>query len=602
MNTPGNRRFLFLVFLGALALSFLLYGNSLKGDFVYDDHFFADRQELRSPDSLFKIWTEPYLPQHVASGLYRPFAVFSFALNFIIFGSSTASFHFINILLNGAVIFLVFLLVLKLFQNKRLALFSASFFAFMPLHTEAVDFIKSRDEILAAFFALLSWLIFISAVETGQKIKLKKIWLSAVLFLFAVMSKELIIVLPVLFLMAYLIRQKPSWRELFKIGVVFLATSIFYMLLRFQVLGDYAFGKDDAFFAINPIGFVDFWTRFWTAFKIAFIYIGKAFVPLNLSATYHYNQLTMVANPLASWSALGGMVLLGILIFMAASRRFRTTPAALGALAFLIPYLVISKFIFKSGDLLAERWLYFPSVGLSVIGGFVFHWIWSKKKTAGLIIFGAVLLMYSIILIPRNRIWSSEETLFKSMIKTAPQSVQGYANLANFFMKNNRLDEAREAAEKGFKIYPDYSPLLNVIGAIAFKDNNYDLAKTAFSRAIELSPKIPLAYGNLGRLYYGSGEYDKAADVLERAIGLYAVKPKPTDIFLYALSLTQNKRYGDSIIAVKKYFSDEMDKAQFKFIMALNYFKMGNLAEAKKYFDWNPEKTEAEKIKMLHNF
>jgi len=106
----------------------------------------------------------------------------------------------------------------------------------------------------------------------------------------------------------------------------------------------------------------------------------------------------------------------------------------------------------------------------------------------------------------------------------------------------------------------------------------------------------------LGRLYYGSGEYDKAADVLERAIGLYAVKPKPTDIFLYALSLTQNKRYGDSIIAVKKYFSDEMDKAQFKFIMALNYFKMGNLAEAKKYFDWNPEKTEAEKIKMLHNF
>ena len=117
-----GRNFLFFIFLGALALSFLLYGNSLKGDFVYDDHFFADRAELRSPAYLFKVWTEPYLPQHIASGLYRPLTVFSFALNFIIFGNSPLSFHVVNILLNGAVIFLVFLLVFKLFKNKTLAL------------------------------------------------------------------------------------------------------------------------------------------------------------------------------------------------------------------------------------------------------------------------------------------------------------------------------------------------------------------------------------------------------------------------------------------------------------------------------------------------
>ncbi|MEK7154178.1 MAG: tetratricopeptide repeat protein [Patescibacteria group bacterium] len=596
-----GRYFLFLIFLSALALSFLLYGNGINGSFVYDDHFFTDRQELNSPGYLSKIWLEPYLPQHVASGLYRPLAIFSFALNFIVFGQSAVSFHLINVLLNGTVIFLVFLLVSRIFKDKTMAILSALFFAFLPIHTEAVSFIKSRDEIMSALFGILSWLAFISATA-GDQVNSKKIWLSAFLFLLAVMSKELIIILPALFFGVYMIRQKPNWSAIFKTGFVFLVVAVFYMFLRFKALGNYAFGTDDTFFVINPISFVDFWTRFWTAFKIAFVYIGKAFVPINLSATYHYNQLTLVDNLLGSWQAISGMAILGGLIFLAISKKFRNTPLSVGALAFLIPYAVISKFIFKSGDLLAERWLYFPSLGLSIIGAYVFSLILARKKMMGILAFGAVLAIYAFVIIPRNKVWSSEENLFKSMVKTAPKSVQGYTNLANFYMKNDRLDEAREAAEKGFNIYKDYSPLLNVIGAIAFKDGNYDLARTAFLKAVELSPKIPLAYSNLGRLYYSSEEYDKAAEALEKAIGLYSIRPKPTDIFLYALSLIKARRYDDSIKTVNRYFSNDMDNSQVRFILAINYFKMGNLAEARKYFDWNPGKTDAEKIKILRSF
>ena len=151
-----------MLFAGAIALSFLLYGNSLKGEFVYDDNFFADRIELRSPEHILKIWTEPYLPQNLAAGLYRPFAVFLFALDFILFGESPVSFHLINIVLNGIVVFLVFLLVFKIFGDRKLAVIAALFFAFLPIHTESVAFIKSRDEILAALFAIWSWLLFIS--------------------------------------------------------------------------------------------------------------------------------------------------------------------------------------------------------------------------------------------------------------------------------------------------------------------------------------------------------------------------------------------------------------------------------------------------------
>ena len=203
-----NRKF-WLFLIGAVALSFLLYGNSLKGGFVYDDNFFADRPELRDSSSLLRVWTEPYLPQNLAAGLYRPLAVFSFALNFILFGESPVSFHLVNIILNGIVIFLVFLLVLKIFGDRKLASIAALFFAFLPIHTESVAFIKSRDEILATLFAIWSWLLFISATEGGNRLNWKKIAQSTLLFLLAVFSKELIIIVPALFLAVFWIRPAP---------------------------------------------------------------------------------------------------------------------------------------------------------------------------------------------------------------------------------------------------------------------------------------------------------------------------------------------------------------------------------------------------------
>ena len=598
-----DKKFLVLVFFGAMALSFLLYGNSLGGEFVYDDHFFSDRQELRNIGSIFTIWTESYTPQNISAGLYRPLSVLTFIFNFVFFGESAFSFHLVNVIFNGIAIFLVFILIRNLFKNRELAFFSALFFAFLPIHTESVVFIKSRDEILMAIFAVLSWITFILATENSEnKVNIKKIIISSLFFLLAVLSKELIVVLPLLMTFVFWVRRGVFFKKTIGMLLPFGVIGLTYLALRYKVLGDYAFGKDDSFFVINPLGNADLLTRFSTAFKIAFIYIGKTFVPWNLSATYHYNQVLLISNIFMSWQAVVGLALLAGLILFAVSKKTMRTPLGIGAISFLVSYLIISKFIFKHGDFLAERWMYFPSVGLSMIGGYFLFFIYQKNKKASMTISTVLFSVYTAIIIPRNLVWSSDEALFKSMTTTAPDSVQGYANLANFYMKNNRLNEAKQAAEAGFSIYQDYSPLINVIGAIAFKDNNYDLAEKSFLRAIELAPKIPLSYSNLGRLYYGAGEYEKAEEALSIGIELYPLRPKPADLFLYALSLVKNRKYSESIGVVNKYFSSEMDNSQVRFILSLNYIKSGNIGEAKKYFDWNADKTESEKIKILRDF
>src|SRR3989344_1119386 len=160
-----NFRHLLAVFIISILTSFFLYGNTLSGEFVWDDHFFAGRRELRDPGHLVRLWIEPLDIDVDTPRSYRPMLTFSSALNFLLTGNSPVSFHAISVFLNGVVVFLVYLLVFKLYSSTRLAFFSSILFAFFPIHTEAVAQIKSRDEILATLFILLSQLLFLKATE-----------------------------------------------------------------------------------------------------------------------------------------------------------------------------------------------------------------------------------------------------------------------------------------------------------------------------------------------------------------------------------------------------------------------------------------------------
>src|SRR3989344_2682953 len=158
-----KRYVIVVVFIFSILVSFFLYANSISGTFLYDDIAISSRPELRQASYLPKIWVEPYYPNDPEAGGFRPFVIFAFATHFIIFGDSPSGFHVVNILLNGFVTFLLFLVILRLFGKLSLAFVAAGLFAFFPIHSEAVAFIKSQDELWAAVFTLLSWLVFLQA-------------------------------------------------------------------------------------------------------------------------------------------------------------------------------------------------------------------------------------------------------------------------------------------------------------------------------------------------------------------------------------------------------------------------------------------------------
>lgn len=589
----------FLLFGIFIVLSFLLYGNTIGGDFVYDDFFLAERKDLREASHLLHVWSEPLLPNNITAGLFRPLTVFSFNLNFVLFGESPLSFHILNIILNGFIIFLIFILCQRLFKNWLLSLFITLLWAFLPIHSEAVASIKGREEILSAFFGLSSWILFLSASEDDLRLSYRKISGSALFYLLAVLAKELIIVLPALFLLALISRRKISILAFLKTAAIFVLTASSYMLWRYLVLSRYAFAQDILYFAINPLAFAPFGTRIQTAFEIAFLYISKTFVPWNLTASYHYNHLPLVNNMFESWQAMAGLAFLLVLVVLAFfSKRTRNAPIGLGALSFLIPYSVFSKFMFKGGDLMAERWIYFPSIGLSFIGGFLLYLLCKKRKWLGIAALLVTLVIYALVLIPRNLVWRSAESLYKSITETAPKSIMGHWGLSRVYLDRNLLDMAKKEAEIALAIDPEYPPLLNTLGDIAYRENNYTLARDMYVKAIEAAPHVAGGYQNATMVYYKMGEYEKAEKMLQYLVTRWP-RPRAEDVVDYALVLAIREKYEESLFVIQKYYGGDFKDPELRLVLAVDYYKLGKLDEAKKYFDWNPTLREEDKIKLL---
>lgn len=589
------------VLLGSLIVSFLLYGNSIPGVFVYDDVSYINREDVKRVENLWKVWSQPLIPNAVNAGLFHPLTSFTFTLSFVAFGESPVSFHVVNIILHGIASFLVFLVATKLWKNTIVALCIGLLFMFLPIHSETVANIKGRDELLAALFGLAAWLTFLRATEGGKRIDYPRMCLSALIFLLAVLSKALIITLPALYVLTFIVRKKPTYGEIAKIAGIFFVVVSVYLYWRYRVLGEYAFGKDVLFYAINPLATAPFWTRIFTAFTIAFIYIVKTYIPWNLSASYHFNQVPMVTSFVGSWQVMGGLTVLATLILLATVKKTRTTPIGLGALAFLVPYIVISKLLFKGGDIMAERWMYTPSVGLSIIGGFLIYTIVQKQKKLGVLLFICMISAYAWVVVSRNLVWRTEESLRRSMVTSAPNSIQGHYGLAQYYLENTRLEEAKKEAMIGYKIYDRHPPLLNTLGSIAYLEKDFDRSEMYYLQAIEEAPFVTQGYQNAAKLYFTIGKYDKAESLLRYLITKWS-HPRSADFIDYALVLAKLGRYKESLGIITRKFSGEYHDSRIRLILAIDYYKIGNMEEVKKYFDWNTTLSDQEKVTILKNF
>jgi protein O-mannosyl-transferase len=621
-------------------LCLLLYGNTLFNGYAMDDKFVTFKNEfIIKGFSAFKdIFDKGSMYGYESfrnSGMYRPLMLLSFMTEVSIFGLNPHVSHFFNVLLFAFTAVALYFFLQKILKNYNQAVIIAAtlLFAFHPIHTEAVANIKSRDEILGLLFGLLS---FYYIMLYREKNKNSYYFYSIAAFFASLFCKEncltFIAIIPLLLYFFTGLETK----KIALTSIPYIIATGLYMFIRSLVLQHITFAhqisvSDNTLMATDSI-----MDRTATSFVLLGKYIYMTIIPYPLSWDYSYNQI-----PVYSWGHIEPILSLSVcaalVVFMLWGIKKKSIYSFLIAF-FFITLLLSSNLIIKIAATFGERFLYAPSLSFCIaLPVLAAKW---KNKTYFYVPIACILIIYTIIVIPRNAEWKNNYTLFSSGVIASPNSGRAHKSLAFIYLDSAKASKdtvkrlqfyalAVHEFKKSIEIFPtDLKPdSYNDLGACYFSEGYQDSAILAYKKALEINLKFSNASDNLGVIYFNKAQYDSA---LSYFLMSYKTNPNNLDVLKKIGTSYQNKKnyalalHYDSLILKKApkdkptqlqvsfihnamgmqlsrpdSHRDESDKALEEFTIALNYnpnnanalgnigaiyAKKGNIEMAKKYF------------------
>jgi tetratricopeptide (TPR) repeat protein len=447
---------------GLAALALAAYAGSFGLGLAQDSKVIvAQDSRIRevTAENIKLILTRNYWWPKTGDGLYRPVTTLSLLFNSAVLGNGTnpAGYHAVNFLLHAINVWLVFELALLLFRTVRPALFAAALWAVHPICTEAVTSIVGRADLLAAMAVLGGLLLYArTAWFAGRRLY----WAAAALFAIAtagVFSKESAAVLLGLMLLWDLsfAEGKPRLLARWPAYAAVAASLVVLAWARHAVLGPLP--APQPVYVDNPILGAGFFTARLTAIKVIGLDLWLLLFPLGLSCDRSYNQV-----PLSTWSDPWGWIALLVVIAILALafvryRRDRLTFWLAGF--FAIALLPTANLLFPIGALMAERFLYLPSVAFAIALAALLGRLKSPRHTVAVVTILAVL--YAGRTFARNAAWNNDLTLASTDVQTTPESFRLHDMLAKALFEQDarrNIDRSIQEEEKSWQILSPLPP------------------------------------------------------------------------------------------------------------------------------------------------
>lgn len=402
----------------ALAATLLAVAGSagtLTHDFALDDvPIVVENQSVHGFSHLGDAFVDSWWPTGGRGGeTWRPLSQMSLAVDWGTGGGSPFTFHLTNVLLHALATALVVQLLLALRAPTLGALLGGVVFALQPVHSEAVANVVGRADVLATLLALAAALLFLRARPS-----VTRTLCIAALYLLALGAKESAVALPALLLVAGLLDAgswRCAWAGVWRERSVWLGTAtalVLYLALRAYFLTkpgmpslDQAYTGVGAFLGPVP-------HRVFTAFAAFPVILQVLFAPRTLSV-YWGPGVFDFATALEPRVLLGVGLLLALPLAAALLWR-RSKLASLGLLWIPIAVLPFSNIFFPVGFWVAERLLYFASVGVAILvaslGAPLLAGRLDRNITATLL--GLYVAFLGVTFVQRNHTWKDMDTVW----------------------------------------------------------------------------------------------------------------------------------------------------------------------------------------------
>ncbi len=527
----------FISLLVILTLSLLSYANSVRNQFVFDDiYLIATNPHIkgiqRTPNLL------GFKKQMV---FYRPVRTITYALDYTLnknlwhfFGGykgydkglNPLGFHISNIAYHLITSLLVFLVIGRLAGSPRIAFFAASLFALHPVHTDSVTYLSGRRDILCALFFLAGFYFFLCYRKTAH---LKYFIATFLAYLLSLGSKEMGVTLPALFL-GYDFINTISWngKKITPAFIKELFSSLKKSFLRFRYLYALTFlgGLVYSYYKVfikspslqNSYYGESLFTTLLTVGRILVHYMHLLVYPVNLNADYTFNAFPL-SSSFFELSTFSAFLLLGLVGYLTLRLLRDNKLMAFGIIWFFVTLLPVSHIV-PHHELLAEHYLYLPSVGFCLVVALLCDRFLEERRYFSLVSWClvVVLLLFSIRIVDRNKDWRDRMTLYEKTIKTAPLSARAHNNLCEAYANMGRVDEAIAECKKALTIKSPYAEAHYNLGVTSYKKGMLDEAIDSYLQAIAAEPTYAKALNNLGIAYMDKGDINKAIFYLAKAL------------------------------------------------------------------------------------
>ncbi|HCA42753.1 MAG TPA: hypothetical protein DEP28_05815, partial [Bacteroidetes bacterium] len=205
-----------LNYLILIAVVFAVYFNSLENQFVFDDEsVIQTNSSLTTLSSIPKYFTGDDGFHKVIGKYYRPVVSTSYNIDYAIWGLNPFGFHLTNIIIHLIATLILFRLLQLIFIKQKnvnlIALLGTLIFAVHPIHTEAVSWVSGRTDSFFTIFFFASFLYYLkyTGYPDFENKNNKYLYISLIYFAFGLLTKEMIVTLPVILIFFdYTFRQK----------------------------------------------------------------------------------------------------------------------------------------------------------------------------------------------------------------------------------------------------------------------------------------------------------------------------------------------------------------------------------------------------------
>lgn len=488
----------------AAVITFIAYMPSLQNGFVnWDDpeHIY-ENINIRSVDINFFVWAF----KSVVVGNWLPLTLFSYAIDYSIWGLNPVGYHLTNILLHAINTFLVGVLAMRLLCFKGVeatmvvfsAFVTAALFGLHPLHVESVVWVSERKDVLSALFFIMSILFYLSYVSRSSWFFYSASLLS---FVFALMSKPMAITLPAILLildfypLERLSGLNKGIKQVMAEKVPFLSLSLLSAIITLWAQRH----------AISSFESLPLISRLYAGARALVFYLYKIICPFIL-APYYPHPLEI---KLLELEYIGAIVILCLITVLCLLKIRKMKFLMATWLYYLITLSPVIGIVQVGAQAAADRYMYLPSLSLFLLAGVGVAQI--ARKIGGKMVFAvaypavcALVAVLVFLTVKQTTIWKDSVTLWSHEIeyiggvnksKSVPLVI-AYYNRAKAYDQIGDTGRAIEDYSRVIFINPEFVNAYNNRGIAYGTIGDFENAIMDFDTALSLNPGDPEATYN----------------------------------------------------------------------------------------------------------